>query len=65
MAYSQVINQSGGSRWLVADADHAPIDQQAILLGPGRNKPAAKAFLAFLKGPAATAIIKKYGYEVK
>jgi molybdate transport system substrate-binding protein len=65
VAYSQVINQSGGSRWLVPAADHAPIDQQAILLHPGQNKPAAKAFLAFLKGPAATAIIKKYGYEVK
>ena len=25
---------------------------------------AAKAFLAFLKGPQALAVIKKYGYEI-
>ena len=65
MAYSQVINAPGGSRWLVPAADHAPIDQQAILLYTGQNNAAAKAFLAFLKSPAAVAIIKKYGYEVQ
>ena len=64
VAYSQVIDVTGGSRWLVPTADHAPIDQQAILLYPGQNNAAAKAFLAFLKGPQAVAIIKKYGYEV-
>ncbi len=64
VAYSQVINQSGGSRWLVPAADHAPIGQQAILLYPGQNNPAASAFLAFLKGPQAVAIIRKYGYDV-
>ena len=32
VAYSQVINVSGGSRWVVPAADHAPISQQAILL---------------------------------
>ena len=42
----------------------APIDQQAILLYPGQNSVAAKAFLAFLRTPAAVALIKKYGYEV-
>jgi molybdate transport system substrate-binding protein len=65
VAYSQVINLSGGSRWLVPAADHAPINQQAVLLYPGASNPAAKAFLAFLKGPAAVAIIKTYGYEVR
>lgn len=65
VALSQVINQTGGSRWLAPAADHAPINQQAILLYTGQNNVAAKAFLAFLKGPAAVAIIKKYGYEVK
>lgn len=64
VAYSQVINVAGGSRWLVPVADHAPINQQAVLLYTGQNNAAAKAFLAFLKGPQAVAIIKKYGYEV-
>jgi molybdate transport system substrate-binding protein len=65
VALSQVINVQGGSRWTVPAADHAPIDQQAILLSPGRDNAAAKAFLAFLKGPQAVAIIRKYGYEVR
>lgn len=65
VALSQVVGVSGGSRWLVPAADHAPIDQQAILLYTGKDNPAAKAFLSFLKGPQAVAIIKKYGYEAR
>jgi molybdate transport system substrate-binding protein len=65
VAYSQVINVAGGSRWLVPSADHAPIDQQAVLLYTGQNNPAARAFLTFLKRPAAVTIIKKFGYEVR
>ena len=65
VALSQVINDSSGSRWLAPASYHAPIDQQAILLWKGDKSPAARAFLAFLKGPEATAIIKRYGYEVR
>jgi molybdate transport system substrate-binding protein len=65
VALSQVINTRGGSRWIVPETYHAPIDQQAILLYTGQRNAAAKAFLAFLKTPAAVAIIKKYGYEVR
>ena len=64
VALSQVINEAGGSRWLVPTNDHAPIDQEAVLLKTGADNPAAKAFVAFLKSPTAVAIIKKYGYEV-
>ncbi len=65
VALSQVVNERGGSRWLVPEADHAPIDQQAVLLFPGAKDPAARAFLSFLKGPTAIAIIRRYGYEVR
>ena len=65
VALSQVIDQPGGSRWVVPAADHDVIDQQAILLFTGAKNPAATAFLAFLKTPAAIAIIKRYGYEVR
>jgi len=65
VALSQVVDEPGGSRWVVPETDHAPIEQQAILLAPGRDSPAAKAFLAFLKSPQAIAIIKRYGYEVR
>ncbi|HEY3696924.1 molybdate ABC transporter substrate-binding protein [Phenylobacterium sp.] len=65
IALSQVINEQGGSRWLVPAGFHAPIDQQAILLYTGEKNPAAKAFFDYLKTPAAVAIIKRYGYEVR
>jgi molybdate transport system substrate-binding protein len=65
VALSQVIGRDGGSRWLVPEALHKPIDQQAILLRGAQSNPAAMAFIAFLKGPAARAIIRRYGYEVR
>ncbi|MEI7931682.1 MAG: molybdate ABC transporter substrate-binding protein [Alphaproteobacteria bacterium] len=63
LALSQVINIKGGSRWVVPSSNHAPINQQAILLYTGQANPAAKAFLDFLKTPAAIAVIRRYGYE--
>jgi len=65
VALSQVVNESGGSRWVVPAALHAPIDQQAVLLKTGATNPAATAFLKFLKSRAAIAIIKRYGYEIR
>jgi molybdate transport system substrate-binding protein len=65
VAQSQVAAEPGGSRWLVPATLHAPIDQQAILLTTGKDSAAARAFLAFLKGPQARAIIRRYGYEVR
>jgi molybdate transport system substrate-binding protein len=65
VALSQVIDEPSGSRWLVPTADHAPIEQQAVLLKTGEKNPAARAFLVFLRSPAAIAIIKRYGYQVR
>jgi molybdate transport system substrate-binding protein len=65
VALSQVINEPAGSRWLVPAADHTPIEQGAVLLKTGSDKVAAKAFLQFLKGPEAKAVIKRYGYEAR
>ena len=64
VALSQVVTVKGGSRWVVPAADHTPIDQQAVLLKTGAANPAATAFMAFLKGGEASAIVRKYGYEV-
>jgi molybdate transport system substrate-binding protein len=64
VAQSQVIGVSGGSRWLVPATLHAPIVQQAVLLKTGAANPAASAFATFLRGPQASAIIRRYGYEV-
>ena len=64
VALSQVINTPGGSRWVAPEALHKPIDQGAILLFTGDKNPAARRFLAFLRGPEAKAIIRRYGYRV-
>lgn len=65
VALSQIVDRPGGSRWLVPETLHKPIDQGAILLFPGDKTPAARAFLAFLRGPQARAIIRRYGYQVR
>lgn len=65
VALSQVIDVKQGSRWIVPESFHAPIDQQAILLKVGAGNPAAAGFLKFLRSPPAIAIIKRYGYAVK
>ena len=62
VALSQIAGKEGGSRWDVPGDLYAPIRQDAVLLNTGKDSAAAKAFVDFLKGPEASAIIKKYGY---
>jgi len=64
VALSQVIGKTEGSSWVVPEKLYQPILQDAVLLKTGADKPAAAAFLAFLKGPQARAIIEKYGYGI-
>jgi molybdate transport system substrate-binding protein len=64
IALSQLAGEPAGSRWLVPQTLYTPIRQDAVLLKKGADNEAATAFLAFLKGPDARAIIEKYGYEV-
>lgn len=60
VARSQVIGLEHGSYWLVDEALHAPIRQDAVLLNPDNS--AAVAFLEFLRSEAGTAVIESYGY---
>ena len=64
VALSQVIDDTAGSKWMVPQNLYSPIRQDAVLLKKGESNEAATGFLSFLKGPQATAIIRKYGYEV-
>ena len=64
VALSQVIDDKAGSRWMVPQNLYAPIRQDAVLLKKGAGNEAATGFMGFLKGPEATAIIQKYGYEI-
>jgi molybdate transport system substrate-binding protein len=65
VALSQLKSVTEGSRWLVPQNLYAPIRQDAVLLKKGENDEASKAFLAFLKGPEARAIIEKFGYGLE
>lgn len=51
-----------GSAWLVPATLYQPIRQDAILLSRGRDNPAARALLQYLRGDQARAIIQAYGY---
>jgi molybdate transport system substrate-binding protein len=64
LALSQVLDQSG-SRWEVPQDLYTPILQQAVLLGPGKDNAAAKAFLDYLRSEPAREIIGAAGYGVE
>ncbi|MBW8640718.1 molybdate ABC transporter substrate-binding protein [Hoeflea sp. WL0058] len=64
VALSQIADNTDGSRWVVSDDLYDPIRQDAVLLKTGQGNPAAEAFLSFLKGAAAVALIEKFGYGV-
>ena len=67
VALSQVMQDSrfaSGSAWIVPAGLHQAIRQDAVLLEKGRGKPAAEAWLKYLKGDKAKAIIKSFGYEI-
>ncbi len=53
-----------GSHWLVPQSLYDPIRQDAVLLARGGSNPAARAFLEFLRGPAARELIRSSGYEL-
>jgi len=65
VALSQLANVTVGSRWLVPQTLYAPIRQDAVLLKAAADDEPSKAFLAFLRGPQARAIIEKYGYSLE
>ncbi len=51
-----------GSYWLVPSSLYGDIRQDAVLLKTGERKPAAASLLAYLRSPAAKAVILSYGY---
>ena len=65
VALSQLHGVTGGTRWQVPPNLYAPIRQDAVLLKTGADSEASKAFLDFLKGPEARAIIKQFGYALE
>ena len=68
IALSQVFDNGKlkqGSAWLVPSAMHAPLQQDALLLNPGKDNAAALALLKYLQGDQAKAVIRAFGYELQ
>lgn len=63
VALSQIKPQEGSS-WVVPSHLHSPIRQDAIVLAKGKDEPAARALLQFLRSEKARAIIRSLGYEI-
>jgi molybdate transport system substrate-binding protein len=64
VALSQLMPNAGGSRWMVPQTLYTEIRQDAVLLKSAEGNKAATAFLTFLKGPEARALIEKFGYAL-
>jgi molybdate transport system substrate-binding protein len=67
VAMSQVYEDNklkSGSAWVVPATMYSPIRQDAVVLTKGANKPAVAAFIGFLKGDQAKAVIRSYGYNL-
>jgi molybdate transport system substrate-binding protein len=54
-----------GSAWVVPSSMHAPIQQDAILLNPGKGQAAAAALLRYLQSDQAKAVIRSFGYALE
>jgi molybdate transport system substrate-binding protein len=55
---------AGACRWEVPESLHDRIEQQAVLLDRGAAHPAGRAFLRFLRSPAARRVVESHGYGV-
>ncbi|HYQ39281.1 MAG TPA: molybdate ABC transporter substrate-binding protein [Pseudomonas sp.] len=67
VALSQIYKDGkvdSGSAWIVPAELHTPIRQDAVLLARGKDNPAAKALVDYLKQPKAVALIRSYGYAL-
>ncbi len=67
VALSQVWENNkikSGSVWMVPEELYQPLRQDAVLLRHGKDNPAARGFLEFLKSDAARKIIRTYGYQI-
>lgn len=49
--------------WPVPESMHEPIMQQAIVLRRAADRAAAAAYIEYLAGDEASAIVRRYGYE--
>ncbi len=68
VALSQVTRENkitSGSAWVVPEKLYSPIKQDAVLLVNGKDSPAARLLMTFLRSEDTLNVIKSYGYGVK
>jgi molybdate transport system substrate-binding protein len=53
-----------GKRWDVPADLYPPLEQAAVILKSATNKPAARAFLAFVASETGRATLSKYGFAI-
>ncbi len=56
--------QVPGSAWIVPASLYHPLKQDAVLLKPGKNNPAASALLRYLQSEKIKTLIRSNGYEL-
>jgi molybdate transport system substrate-binding protein len=54
-------SMKGGEKWEIPAEDYPPIQQEAVIINSSPNKPAAKAFLEFVKSQEGREILSDYG----
>ncbi len=67
VALSQIYQDgkiTSGSAWLVPAEMHDPIRQDALILTKGKDNPAARALVEYLRGAKAAEVIRAYGYQL-
>lgn len=67
VALSQITKEgkiTSGSSWLVPSQLYNPIRQSAVQLSAAKDPVASRAFLEFMRGEQALAVIRSFGYEL-
>lgn len=67
IALAQVFRKgkvSEGSGWVIPADMHAAIRQDAIVLKPGQNNPAAKSLMNYLRSEKSKSLILSFGYAL-
>ncbi|SEF61936.1 molybdate ABC transporter substrate-binding protein [Marinobacterium lutimaris] len=65
VAHAQIALDDSGSYWMIPQDLYNPIRQQAVLLTKSADNEAAVAWMDYLQGDKAHAIIERYGYGLE
>lgn len=65
VARAQIALDDSGSGWMIPQELYNPIRQQAVLLTKSADNEAAQAWMDYLQGDKAQAIIERYGYGLE